>query len=221
MRLPFWSKPHRAQWRCGRVTAFPISAPAPAPITPPAMAPPALPPETAEPISAPVPAPTAPPTSVPVCCCCVWQADSETAPTRASAMAIIFFVMFAIPFPRSLRGGAGSGPPGFRTRAEGARPLVVRYADAVAVVVVAPACALALRLRGGGGADHRAGGRADRRARKRPACASARNRGADQRARAAAERAAGEGVRLLRRLAGRHRHSGGERQRKSQHLFHG
>ena len=40
------------------------------------MAPPALPPETADPIKAPVPAPIAPPASVPVCCCCVWQADS-------------------------------------------------------------------------------------------------------------------------------------------------
>src|ERR1700728_2031203 len=61
MRLPYWSKPCRAQWRCGRLTALPIRAPVPAPTTPPAMAPPALPPETADPISARVPAPIAPP----------------------------------------------------------------------------------------------------------------------------------------------------------------
>jgi hypothetical protein len=76
MGLPYWSKPCRAQWRCGRVTALPIKAPVPAPITPPAMAPPALPPETADPMSAPVPAPIAPSARVPVVCCDVWQPDT-------------------------------------------------------------------------------------------------------------------------------------------------
>src|SRR5271165_4243108 len=56
------------------------------------MAPPALPPETADPISAPVPAPIAPPARVPVCCD-VWQADTEIAPASASARAIVFFIM--------------------------------------------------------------------------------------------------------------------------------
>jgi hypothetical protein len=85
MRLPYWSKPCRAQWRCGRVTALPIKAPVPAPITPPAMAPPALPPETADPMSAPVPAPIAPPARVPVVCCDVWQPDTgrQMLPTEA------------------------------------------------------------------------------------------------------------------------------------------
>src|SRR5271169_464387 len=118
---------------------------------PPAMAPPGLPPETADPISAPVPAPMAPPARVPVCCCGVWQADTDTAPARASARARIFLI---IPPVSSVEGGA----------------------DPVAVVIVGPLGALARRrppvvgrLRRCRRSDQRASACADRRARERAA----------------------------------------------------
>ena len=88
-------------------------------------------------------------------------------------------------------------------------------ADAVAVGVVAPSHAAPALRRGYGVADQRAGPGADHAAGDGAAGAAAGNRRADQRAGAGADRAAGQGAGLLlRRLAGRHRHRAGERQRQ-------
>ena len=195
--------------RCGAVTALPTSAPVPAPIRPPAIAPPALPPETADPISAPVPAPIAPPASVPVCCCGVWQADTDAAPASASARARVCLHDCCSPC-----GSVESG------------------ADPVAVVIISPlrapsarrpaivtAAAVRRNSRGCGVTAEpmsAPGARADRGAGERAAGAAAGHRRADESARPRAERPADERVLLLRRLAGRDGESGGERGRKSQ-----